>query len=484
MPSDSRGAPKRDVARTDTEPQRRPTSGTELASADVVEGTADSPRSAVSADTILSLPTTDVPPDEPDELPVPDDIVDGKYKVLSTLGVGGMGVVVHARDLTLERDVALKLIRGTLVPSAEVRERFLVEARTMARLRHENIVAVHAFGELATSPYFVMEYVPGTDLEAVLKERRGEPFRLEEAMRFLRQIASAVDAIHEAGAVHRDLKPSNVLIGSGLRVVVTDLGLAHLVEQPIRGHYAVAGTPGFIAPELIWAKKEVSAALLPRVDVYALAVIAFELLTGQLPFVATSVTELLRRQKESPAPLATEVQPELSVEIAHVLRDGLHPEPEERIPTAGELVRRLEGAHRKTTEQRAPVRVVIADDDEDVRDLAAAIIEEAFPEARVETYEDGTQAFAALEREPAGLALLDLHMPGLDGIELTARLRLGSRPHLPIIVMTAVGGASDWKVLSELGANAFLVKPFDEDALVLATRRVLGYTTKRRPMVG
>jgi len=443
----------------------------------------------LQADTVLSLSPSEPPSSMPqDDIPVPGSLIDGKYEVVHTLGVGGMGLVVRARDVSLERDVAVKLIRAGLVPNEDVRARFSLEARTMARLRHENIVLVHAFGQLPGGPYFVMEYVPGTDLESVVKGREGEPFPLHEALRFLTQIGAAIDHIHEAGAVHRDLKPSNVLIGSGLRVVVTDLGLAHLVEQPIADRYAIAGTPGYIPPELIWAGSDVDAELLPRADVYALAVIAFELLVGRMPFIEPSVTKLLRKQRAEAPPIASELNERLGAEVCAVLQDGLAKDPRDRIATAGELIRRLSSAQNKLErhmlERHVGMRIVVADDDEDVRELAAAILEEAYPEADVEAYADGALAFAALESGPASLAVVDLHMPGLDGIELTARLRAGRHKSTPIIVMTAVGGASDWKVLSELGANAFLVKPFDEDALVLAARRVLGFGSPRRSIGG
>ncbi|MCZ7679033.1 MAG: serine/threonine protein kinase [Sandaracinaceae bacterium] len=174
--------------------------------------------------------------------PAEGALVDGTYRVRGMLGEGGMGVVLLAHDERLQRDVAIKLIRPELAEAAH-RARFLEEARAMARVRHPNVVEIHAFGELDGAPYFVMEYVAGSDLETFLA-KRGGLLSPGEAHSVLLQLCRGVEAIHASGAVHRDLKASNVLVGDGFRVVIADLGLARTLDgAPVEGA-VVSGTPG------------------------------------------------------------------------------------------------------------------------------------------------------------------------------------------------------------------------------------------------
>src|ERR1700712_1194762 len=215
--------------------------------------------------------TTKTPPDSKNsswEGPDVGTLIGDSYRVVGPLGQGGMGVVVLAVDERLERDVAIKLIRPAYTRNANARERFLIEARAMARVRHENVVEIYAFGELLQTPYFVMEYVPGTNVahwldDGILEDRLPS---IDEALGYLDQVCRGVQAIHKAGAVHGDLKPSNVLIGPASRVAVADMGLSRLFDPTGRlGEHPMAGTPAYMAPE--FARTDLSRELVQRGDV-------------------------------------------------------------------------------------------------------------------------------------------------------------------------------------------------------------------------
>jgi eukaryotic-like serine/threonine-protein kinase len=400
--------------------------------------------------------------------PEPGQVIDGAYRVVRALGQGGMGVVLQAHDVRLDRDVAIKVIRPRLLLIPNFRRRFLAEARAMARVRHENVVAIHAFGELDGVPYFVMEYVIGTDLETWTCAHG--PLHVDEAVGILGQICRGVQAIHDAGAVHRDLKPSNVLIGSGLRVAVADFGLAHLeAGERGSGSFAVAGTPEYMAPELV---ADASPTIGPASDIYSLGVIAYLLLAGRHPF--PDADSLARRFKD-PVPRPSDARPELTEAFDGIVTAALARYPECRPASAREMNEALHAARRRPSGPvPRPPRILVADDDPHMRALLTATLRAAVPGARIEAVADGQSALAALDREPADVALVDLQMPGLSGFEVTASLRASERGRrTPILIMTAVGGAADWRVLAEMGANGFLVKPFTPQQLAAAVSRAL-----------
>ena len=193
-----------------------------------------------------------------------------------------MGVVMLAWDERLERDVAIKLITPGQM-NALARERFLFEARAMARVRHENVVEIYALGETNGAPFFVMEYVPGTTLANWLDDGILDDClpAIDESLGYLDQICRGVSAIHASGSVHGDLKPANILLGPTSRVAVADMGLSRVLDADGSSDHPLAGTPAYIAPE--FAQTNLPPDMVSRGDVYALGVIAYEMLTGEPP---------------------------------------------------------------------------------------------------------------------------------------------------------------------------------------------------------
>jgi eukaryotic-like serine/threonine-protein kinase len=398
-------------------------------------------------------------------LPGPGDWIADTYRIEAELGGGSMGVVFTALDKTLERKVAIKLIKANRHP-ADFRRRFMLEARAMALVNHPNVLTIHAFGEHENCPFIVMELVEGETLETWL-EGQGLTPDLDAALRILNQVCLGVSAIHAAGTVHRDLKPSNILLDRQLRARVSDLGLA---VRSLDGALVreVVGTPGYIAPEIQLGN--IGGATVQS-DLYSLACMSYELLTHRPPFTADDELVLAMQHATSAVQPPSSVRPELPKAFDDVLLKALAKDPRQRT-TNVELFRRslMEARH----DSLEPVRILVAEDDLDYLEMLELLLRQEFPGADIECVADGKSAIQAFDREPASVVMLDLQMPEYDGVDVTAMLR--ARPNarlVPIIVVTASGGPKDWQLLSSLGADRFLVKPVNLDDLVSTIRRAV-----------
>jgi serine/threonine protein kinase len=215
----------------------------------------------------------------------------GPYQLREPLGRGGMATVYRANQLTVGRDVAVKVLSPDLADEPEFISRFEHEARVVAGLQHPNIVAIHDFGRVGPLTYLVMRLMEGGSLDREL--RRG-PLPNERVIQIAGQIAAALDYAHGRGIVHRDLKPTNVLLDAAGNASLTDFGIAKLVTGgPVTGLTAagtVMGTPTYMAPEQ-WRSEPVDA----RTDVYALGVLIYQMLTGRVPFASETPHGLMYR---------------------------------------------------------------------------------------------------------------------------------------------------------------------------------------------
>ncbi|MCB9593685.1 MAG: protein kinase [Sandaracinaceae bacterium] len=418
-------------------------------------------------------PHRSAPPSIPPGIGV-GTVLDRKYEIVESLGEGAMGVVFLGRDLQLERKVAIKFIQPEMVQSDEAHERFLLEARAMARVKHVNVVDIYAYGEFARAPYFVMEYVPGVTAFEWMEDHGRPHLSVDEAIGILDQTCRGIAAIHAAGAVHRDLKPTNVLIGPAFRVCVMDLGLSKVLDRPASAPKdTVSGTPAYMAPEVVLGTP-LDAELEQQADVYALGVMAFEMITGRLPFTHVSPTEMMLAHVEQQPPVPSELRNDLPEAFDAVILGALAKNPRERTRGAEAFRRALLGARESVSSAKASLRILIADDDDDFRDLVEETLRYAFDGAEIVTVADGEAAVRAAEAGPVSLAVIDLDMPRMNGVEVTAAFR--ATPHLektPILVVTATGGAPDWRLLQSLGADGFVVKPIDPVSLIALARRTL-----------
>ncbi len=256
-----------------------------------------------------------------------------KYLLGELLGQGGFGAVYKAQHLLLNRPQAIKVLLEQHFGSARFRERFIREAQTLAALDHANILPVHDFGIEGSRAYLVMPFISGGTLQGVLKARPG-PLGLDETARYLAQICAALDYAHKRGVVHLDLKPLNLLLHEDGRLLLSDFGLAHLMEQgAVEGGTSLQfGSPVYMAPEHFDGHPE------QRSDLYALGIILYQLLAGRLPFTASSPLALMRQHlTEAPPPLRA-ARPDLPPALDAVLNKALAKQPAQRYQTAGELL--------------------------------------------------------------------------------------------------------------------------------------------------
>jgi Serine/threonine protein kinase len=263
-------------------------------------------------------------------------VLNKRYQLLETVGKGGMAVVYRAHDLMLERFVAVKVLREGTSRDPTFQARFRQEAKAAANLSHPNIVTVHDFGLDHGQLFLVMEYVPGTDLKTLIKQRGH--FSPEEAVPLIIQACAGIGYAHRSGLVHCDVKPQNMLVTPDMRLKVTDFGIARALAtiQPDEKSDVVWGSPQYFAPE-----QASGSAPAPASDVYSLGIILFEMLTGSLPFHADSAAELTRQHIEEEPPPLSEMIPGISATLEQILTKVLSKEPSQRYRTADQLGRVL-----------------------------------------------------------------------------------------------------------------------------------------------
>ncbi len=312
----------------------------------------------------------------------------GRYRIEGRLGVGGMSTVHLAFDQRLERNVAIKLLAEHLADDPTFVSRFRREALSAARLVHPNIVQVFDFGldEAAHQHFIVMEHVPGNSCAELLRDRGH--LDVEQAVDVVAQACRGLDYAHRHGVVHRDVKPGNLLLSDADVVKLADFGIARATDQSsITQVGSVLGTAAYLAPEQ--ARGEEAG---PRADIYSLGVVAYQLLSGRLPYEAASLSELaLKQQREAPMPLV-ELNPDVTPELAEVVDAALAIDQEERPSDAIALADALRnglhgiepfpGSRRSAGVPTRPTRIISGDDD---LTSPTRMATQAVPAARAQT---------------------------------------------------------------------------------------------------
>lgn len=252
------------------------------------------------------------------------------FRIDSRLGQGGMAVVYLGMDIKLDRPVAIKLINAQFQGNPAYAERFVAEAKLVARWRHENIISVFYADQQDDLYYFVMEYIDGATLEDLMKRYllEAELMSHTDVIRIGRAVAGGLDYAHKQGVVHRDVKPANIMINRDDRVVVTDFGLALDMGQGSMGQ--IFGTPHYVAPEQVRHSADAS----PQSDIYSLGIVLYEMLTGILPFDDPSATALAVQHLTEPPPPPRSMNPALNQQTEDALLKALAKEPENRYETA------------------------------------------------------------------------------------------------------------------------------------------------------
>lgn len=261
----------------------------------------------------------------------------GEYEIEREIARGGMGVVYLATEIQLRRRVAIKVLPPTLTFGALAIERFRREARTAAALDHPNIIPVYRVSSGGELLWYSMKLLEGRSLDSLLKERGG--LDLDETVAVLDQVAEALDYAHQRGVVHRDIKPGNIVLDERARVTVTDFGIAkEIQEASLSGSGHLLGSPYYMAPEQ-YVGGEVHGAA----DQYALGIVAFQCLSGRVPFEGSSAYELLNKHVSEPPPALAALRPDLPPHAAAAIERALAKQPDERFASAMAFVNALAG---------------------------------------------------------------------------------------------------------------------------------------------
>src|SRR5512146_399829 len=263
-------------------------------------------------------------------------LLNNRYQLLERIGTGGMADVFRARDLMLERSVAIKILHETYSDDKSFQDRFKQEARAAANLSHPNIVTVHDFGFDHGQLFIVMEYIPGKDLKTILRQRGR--YSVDEAIPLMVQACAGIGYAHRAGLVHCDVKPHNMIVTPDGRLKVTDFGIARALStiMPDERADVVWGSPQYFSPE-----QATGEAPSPASDVYSLGVVLYEVLTGALPFTAPTSEDLARMHLEAAPIPPSEYVPDLPPTLEQIVLKVLSKEPAARYRTADQLGRVL-----------------------------------------------------------------------------------------------------------------------------------------------
>ena len=313
-----------------------------------------------------------------------EGLLAGRYEMHDTIGTGGMGTVVRARDNVLQRTVAVKLLKDSLASDDNARERLRREARTAAGIAHPNIAQIFDYGEDEGKSYIVMEFLEGSDLHT--RVRREGPLDPIEAATIVAQVADALQHAHAAGAVHRDVKPGNIFLTLNGEVKLTDFGIARSAgATTMTATGSVMGTYLYLSPEQIDGETANHAS-----DIYSLGCVLYETLAGKPPYESDTPMAVAMAHLSKPVPEVREVNPEVPVAISEIVQKAMAKNPGERFQTAEEMAEALRQATGAVPTGPMP-SPALETQPESPRDAAAAIAAMP-PEAKTSLPEDVEQS--------------------------------------------------------------------------------------------
>jgi serine/threonine-protein kinase len=400
--------------------------------------------------------------------PGPGTLLDGVYLLEQAIGRGAAGQVWLAEDLVLKRRCAVKVVPPELIGgNAEAwRNALRREATAMAALRHPNIAQVYAFGRHRDLHYFIMEWVDGETLASEIERRRAShaPMSLRRGLRIIAEACRGLDAVHKVGIVHRDVKPTNLMLSRDGRVVLIDFGLVRMPDGAGPGG-APVGTPRYMAPELAApaGAERPAPEELPLADIYSLGATAYELFTGSPPFPGEGAREVIQRHLNEAVEPPSRRNPELPPLIDRLLLRALAKRPVERYASAEDFraaVAAVAARLRPTEATPSTPRVLVVDDDADFRTFVCSFVRRMSPDAFLYTAQDGSEALDVARRVQPHLAVVDLNMPCMNGLELAeAMASTPETARTQLLVVSGVAGTDVRARFAELGVVRVFEKP-------------------------
>jgi serine/threonine-protein kinase len=394
------------------------------------------------------------------------------YTIRRVLGQGKMGQILEADDAVLQRRVAIK------VPlHAQAAAVLLQEARALAALQHANLPVVHAAGEHAGLPFLVMERLSGTSLEDHLEAayQKGHPLGLPEAVGILRQVADALDAIHQAGVAHRDIKPENIMLCGKRGPVLIDFGLV-VPEYNQTDQRMYGGSPHYVSPEVIKQNEAPGAGALS--DLYSLGVTGYQVLTGRTPYDGPSLEALLKLHVDAPVPDARMLRPSLPSALAELIVELMAKRAGERPQSAEDVVWRLRQVAKTLGNgaARSKPTVMVVSDDPTLSGQVDVCMRSWVERVSVSAQRTAELALSAIEADPPAMLLVDLGLNDNGGVELLMNLRGTELARRPAVVAIQSGAqASDLELLRRLEVKCFVAKgDYLPQMLEPVARNVLG----------
>ncbi len=407
----------------------------------------------------------------------------GSYRLLRPIGRGGMGVVYLAEHVHLRRRVAIKMTTNMVEKHPRLAHRFYAEARSVARLQHPNIVSCLDAGRhqsnqpgRAATDYFVMEYVPGKDLDALIRD--GGPLSVHRAAAVFKQVADALAEAHKHGLVHRDLKPSNIIVTPDWQAKLLDFGLALHPRNAMTEPGTLLGTVGYMAPEQARDPHAVDG----RADLFSLGATLFWALTGKEPYPETGnpINDLTRRLSCGPPDIRT-VRPELPADVAELIDQLMAVDPDRRYPSAAAVSTALQPFTRFAAAADArdadpdgvrKTKALVVDVDDMSRAFIASLLDGEYTVREART---GPEALAELDRTVYDLVVLDATPTGCSAQELIAAARRAfTETPTMILVMSGTLPVAVLSGLVSVGADDFVTKPFTPTEMRSRVRALLG----------
>jgi serine/threonine protein kinase len=376
-------------------------------------------------------------------------VLGGAYEIRGLLGEGGMGQVFEAQDLHLNRRVAIK-VQWPNAKLPSIRK----EAQALAVMQHPSLPSVYAYGVHDGIEYVVMERVYGVSLKERLDRRldEREAFSVAEVVSILDSVTQALDVVHRAGIVHRDVKPSNIMLAPRGRVVLMDFGTV-MAASEAGPEQRLMGTAEYLAPEAIRAQIELGWAHL--VDLYALGILGYELLAGSPPYRAATPQSTLYDHLRRPVPDVTAARSDVPIRLASLLTALMAKSPDDRPSDAEEVLHRLRAIDEPA--QRSGYDILVVDDHRQLAEALAAAAKQVAPRATTRIATTGDEALRLIDQRCPDLLVVDLELPGVNGLEVCMYLQ-GTGRRARVLVVSGKAHRPDAQILQQLGVQQLIPK--------------------------